>query len=650
MLIIVFTYKKTMAQDTTSLNGVEITAKERNISLTKTLNITTINAGNLQQAACCNLSESFEQNASVSVSMADGATGALRLNFLGLDGVYTQLMAENVPTLRGLATGFGLGYVPGSWIQSIQISKGVGSVVNGYEGNVGSINIEFLKPNSAPRYFVNVFLAHTGRVELNAHFVPKAKKRWTSLNLLHAEALTRRLDMNHDRFLDDPRSQQIHVFSRYKYEGNRLKAQFGIRALTEGRQGGQVGFGLQNPYLIGINSQRVEAFCKTGIVYPLQPYKGLGFVNSVVFHAQSAVYGKTDFDVRQWSYYNNFVYQNIIGNTKHKYKLGVNTNYDNFVEKYNSAKLQLFNKKNINLSSGIYTEYTFNPNPKLDVVAGLRTDYIAHYGFFPTPRLHLKYNIKPNIALRLSGGRAFRWAQPLIENQQFLVSSRQLVADAPQFAEISWNYGGNYTQVFALAQNREATLSIDAYRTQFEQQMVADFEVPEQVLFYSLRKKSYANSFQAELNTELTERMELKLAYKFEDTRIAYKSRNELNAYKIKPLFARHTGLFVLHYATKYNKWQADFTTRYTGGKRLPLFVGEVNEWWSPGFFTHNLQVTRRFLQIEYYVGSENLFNFSVMHAINQANAPFDAGFDATAVWGPVFGRRVYAGLRYTRK
>jgi outer membrane receptor for ferrienterochelin and colicins len=154
----------------TELGEVEITGKQDNTFVSK-LNAratTVITTGELQRAACCNLAESFETNASVDVSYSDAISGARQIQLLGLSGIYSQIMTENVPLIRGLATPFGLNYIPGSWMESIQVAKGTSSVVQGYESVTGQINVEYKKPETAPKFFLNLFGNSNLRFEGNA--------------------------------------------------------------------------------------------------------------------------------------------------------------------------------------------------------------------------------------------------------------------------------------------------------------------------------------------------------------------------------------------------------------------------------------------------------------------------------------------------
>jgi hypothetical protein len=177
-----------------------------------------ITAAGLQKLACCNLAESFENSASVTVGYADAVSGARQIQMLGLSGVYTQMLNENVPTLRGLAAPFGWNYVPGPWLESIQVSKGTSSVVNGYESTAGQINMEYKKPDGAERLFVNLFGAGDGRMEANVTTAAPViqGKLWTGV-MLHGSMERMAHDANHDGFMDMPKSYQVNFYNRWLF-------------------------------------------------------------------------------------------------------------------------------------------------------------------------------------------------------------------------------------------------------------------------------------------------------------------------------------------------------------------------------------------------------------------------------------------------
>ena len=157
-------------QENSTLDNIIVESRQR-ANFTSTLdplNVENISSGELRRAACCNLSESFENNATVNVSFTDAVTGAKEIEMLGLKGTYTQMMIENRPSFNRLGRAYGLEYIPGTFIEAIQISKGASSVKKGVQGITGQINTELISPFKGPLLFFNLFGNYTGRIELNA--------------------------------------------------------------------------------------------------------------------------------------------------------------------------------------------------------------------------------------------------------------------------------------------------------------------------------------------------------------------------------------------------------------------------------------------------------------------------------------------------
>ena len=159
------------AQETSDFQIEEVTVVQRKKGKVKSrveaFDTEKINSEELCRAACCNLSEAFETNASVDVAYSDAATGAKQIRLLGLGGTYVQLIQENTPAVRGLAQNFGLEYIPGPWMSSIQVSKGTSSVINGYEAVSGQINVEMLKPQTQNPLSINLMVNSETMAEAN---------------------------------------------------------------------------------------------------------------------------------------------------------------------------------------------------------------------------------------------------------------------------------------------------------------------------------------------------------------------------------------------------------------------------------------------------------------------------------------------------
>jgi outer membrane receptor protein involved in Fe transport len=606
----------------------------------------------LAKAACCNLSESFETNASVSVSYADAVTGAKQIQLLGLSGTYVQLNAENIPTLRGLATTFGLNYIPGTWIQSIDVGKGAASVVTGYESMTGALNIELMKPEASEKVYLNGYLNRFGRAELNLNLARQLNDRWSVGLLTHGSTLRTKIDENGDGFLDLPTYAQVNVINRWKYQSARTMAQFGVKALAEDRVGGQTSFdpardrGTARAYGFGNATKRVELFSKTARLFPDQPYKGLGLILNGTLHDSRSYFGFRTYDGQQRSLYGNLIYQNIFGDTRHTYKTGLSYLLDDYRERYVDSSFARTESV-----PGAFFEYTYTV-PKLIVVLGNRVDFHNLYGTRLTPRLHLKYDLSTDLHLRASAGKGWRMPNAFAENLGMLINSRTVQVLDRLRPEQSWNLGLSLSQDFR-ALGRKGSLVLDAFRTDFQNQLVVDMETADFVRFYNLPGRSYSNSLQAELNYAPAPRFELKAAYRYFDVRSDLRTETGALTLLPKMFVSPDRLLFNAGYATKFDKWKLDFTWQWNGRRRIPdTREGHVHSAlsppvYAPAFANLNAQITRGFKKWELYVGGENLGNFTQPNPILGANDPFGRTFDASMVWGPVVGRNVYAGFRY---
>ena len=612
----------------------------------------------LAKAACCNLSESFETNASVSVSLSDGVTGAKQVQFLGLGGQYVQTNIENIPTIRGLATTFGLNYIPGTWIQSIDIGKGAGSVINGYESMTGAMNIELVKPDSPEKLYFNAYVNHFGRAELNFNINRKLNEKWSVGVLSHASTLQTRIDNNGDKFLDLPLYTQLNAINRWQYKTDKMMAQFGIKALYENRLGGQVDFrenmrGTTQAYGFGNGTKRVEFFSKTAKLYQDKPYKGLGFIVNGLVHKSDSYFGFANYDARQNSLYANLIYQSIISNTNHKFTTGLSYLLDSYDEHYKD--MHLARTESV---PGAFFEYTFNHLDKLTFVAGIRADYHNMFGAFVTPRAHLRWQLSDHSTLRLSAGRGQRTPNALAENYGYLVSGRTVRFFGDLQPEVSWNYGVSFTQTLHVFE-KHWDLILDYYRTNFQNQLVADNDhatpLASHLYFYNLDGKSYSNSFQAELNGLLSKRTEVKLAYRLFD--VWQTMGQPVNDIRLmaRMMIPRDRVLFNIGYTLPYDKWKADLTVQWNGKARIndPLksLQATIDKQpmpilFSQPYFNVNAQVSRAFRKFEVYLGGENLLNFKQPNPIINAQDPFGKYFDAGQVWGPIVGRLIYAGIR----
>ena len=625
------------------------------VSRTKTTSVSKLNpiyaqkisGKELARCACCNLSESFETNASVDVSYSDAVSGVKTIKMLGLSGRYSQLMMENIPILRGLQSSYGLEYVPGTWMESIQVSKGTAAVKNGYESTTGQINIHYRQPDGPEKLNLYIYGNQDGKVETNFNYALPVNDKWSTMFLLHGEKHFREMDMNKDGFLDKPATTQGNFMNRWNYKSDHIVAKLGISFLDETREGGQKSFDhnlkpqSQDSYGIGIDSRRAETFAKLGYVFD-RPSTSLGWVNSFSYFDRNSFYGLQNYDATQNNLYSNLIFQSYIGNTQHLYNTGLSLVYDDYDEFLGDIDLS---RKEI--VSGGFFEYTYSPSGKFSLLTGIRYDYSSDYGGFVTPRIHVKYQAGKYSTLRLSAGKGFRTPNPVAENTHLLASSRSFFFDEEVKMEEAWNYGLSMTNELPI-NDRDLSLVLEFYRTDFQNQLIVDIDQNvNEVHFYNLDGKSYSNSFQAEAMYELFPRFDLTAAFRVNDVKTTY--HGEIMK---TPLINKYNGLLSGSYRTRLDKWQFDLTAQFNGAARLPDTSDNPVEYQraeeSKNYAVLMAQITKNYRNWSFYLGGENLTGFTQKDPIIAANNPFGENFDASMVWGPIYGRMFYVGAKFS--
>ncbi len=668
LLLILLCSFSSYSQDT--LREVKVISKNKGLQKSSkiTANTTLLTSKELLKAACCNLAESFETNPSIDVNFSDALTGTKQIKMLGLTSPYLMITEENIPSVRGASQAYGLSFTPGTWVESIQITKGAGSVVNGYESISGQINTELLKPINDIPFFLNAYGSSDSRFELNTHFNTKISDKWASSLFVHGNTRIAKNDMNDDGFLDNPLAKQINILNRWQYtDAKKGWVSFiNFRYMNDKKQTGEVNFdpskdkGTTNFWGSEINTERINVSTKLGYVFPDMPYQSFGFQNAFDSHNQNSYFGLNTYNIKQSSYYSNLIFNSIIDNTMNKFATGLNFTYDKYQEFVN-----VNDYSRIDNSVGAFFEYTFDNSSNFSFIAGGRIDNHNRLGTFITPRLHVRYNPWGKGVLRASAGRGKRSANIFAENQPLFASSRVfniLDTNGKIYGldpEIAWNYGLSFNQGFFLF-GKKADVGFDFYKTDFKNQVVVDLYttsiVPgtQQVLFYNLKGKSYANSLQLDFNIELAKHLDLRSAYKYYDIQTDY-----LSGKSERPLQAKHRFFGNLAYETqagdKGKQWKFDLTYNWMGEQKLPNTASNPIQdrlpEYSPAYSLMNTQITRIFSStFEMYIGGENIGNYKQEKAILGNENPFGSSFDASIVYAPIFGQMYYAGLRFKIK
>lgn len=645
------TLRSAVAEDSvTVLEGVSVTASNHSIKrLTGATNTAVITTGELKRAACCNLGESFTTNPSVDVSYSDAATGARQIRLLGLSGTYVQLLGESVPMGTGAAAPYALGYVPGPWMQSIQVSKGASSVKNGFESITGQINVEFKKPQNDPSLSVNAYYDSMNKLELNFDGNLHLDENWSTGLLVHGERAFTAHDSDDDGFVDLPQTSQISLLNRWARMGTNYVFQGVVKYLAEWRRGGQHVHDHMpaDPYRINIDTHRLEFFTKNAYIYDHQNDANVALIVSGSWHDQNALYGRRIDNVSQLEGYASLMYERKWADA-HAISAGIGARALCYTFDYAFVPGALLRSTPTDASAGAYAQYTYTaPGNRLIAMAGMRVDRHNRYGWLPTPRMHVRWTPVDALSVNVSAGRGYHVPQPLAEYSYLLASSRTIDIAPVLHLERAWNMGGGFTATVHPA-GRRVSLSADYYFTRFTGQLTIDLDTdPHAAMIYSATRPTGSQALQLEAEWDVVRELTLTAAWRYTAVktdiggRLVYKS-----------LTPRHKGLFTAAFKPMMGLWQFDATLAVTGGGTMPapyrLADGSLS--WSErykAYPTLNAQITRNFRHWAVYVGGENLTGYRQHRPVVGADYPWGPDFDATMVYGPLHGAMVYVGFRY---
>ena len=630
--------------NTQELSDVVVTATNGIKSKFRADNTEIIGKGQLIRAACCNLGESFTTNPSVDVSYSDAATGARQIKLLGLSGTYVQMLTENIPNLRGAALPYSLGYVPGPWMQSIQVSKGASSVKNGYESTTGQINIEFLKPQGVDGVRANVYQDSELKTEVNLDGSIHLNDRLSTATLLHFENRQMDHDGNSDGFMDMPKLRQYNLMHRWAYVSPVWISQLMLRGLHDERDGGQshkhANPALSEPlYSTSVKTNRYEMQWKNGFTINADHNTSVALMLHGSWHDADHIFGMTQYDVTQKNGYAQLMFETDF-NDNHNLSVGASFNHDYYDERFNplGASANAESKVTKETTPGIYAQYTYKLGEKLTVMPGVRWDHSNRYGSFVTPRLHIKYSPSSVITFRASAGKGYRSPHALAENVTLLASGRDIIIDSDIKQEEAWNVGASIGMNIPIS-GKNLELNAECYYTDFKHQMIMNLDGAKgehTLSIENLDGKSYSHTIQVDATYPLLSGMSATAAFRLNDVKCTYDG-----VLRKKPLTSRYKGLLTLSYKTPLELWQFDVTGQLNGGGEL------YDQSRYPAYFQLQAQITRDFRNFSLYLGGENLTNYKIDNPIIDSHHPSSSDFDATQVWGPITGAMAYIGVRF---
>ena len=643
----------------------------------------------LCMAACCNLSESFETSASVDVAYSDAATGAKQIRLLGLSGTYVQLLTENTPNIRGLAQSFGMEYIPGPWMDAIQVSKGTSSVLNGYEAIAGQINVEYLKPQTQDPIALNAMISTETHAEVNVTGGWDLNDKVSTGILFHAQNMSLELDHNHDGFLDMPKNTNVNLLNRWYVKTGDYTGQFLVRGLYDRRQGGltKEATSALSPYKIDLNTWRVDGFMKNGYVFDADLGTSIGIITSASYHNQQNTYGSRQWNAAQTNAYLNAIFQTSFDDSAtdlwddhhHNLSTGLSFNYDGYNEELLLAPNQsplTYNLNRWEVTPGVFAEYTYTYKDKVTLLMGIREDYSTRYGFFTTPRMNLRYAPFEWWTLRGSVGLGYRSPNAIADNAAYLSSNRMYYFDADSLVQERSMNTGISTVFYIPMGKKELQISGEYYYTKFLDGVVADMDRSLQgITLYNMHDvdgaQYFSHNWQVEATMEILRGWTMTAAFRYTDVKqTSFNSAVGKYQLRDKPLQNKFKGIITTSYQTPLKTWQFDLTAQFNGPGRMPdgfaipegsnqYFtdeIGQIHHKWYPQLLG---QVTKFFRTWSIYLGAENMTNFTQDNPIvgDRLEAkgerhvgfvnPYSSNYDASMIWAPIHGWKLYLGFRW---
>lgn len=680
----------------------EVNIVERKMAVLRSrvspLNVSTLTGDELCKAACCNLSESFETSASVDVAYSDAATGAKQIRLLGLSGTYVQMLTENTPNVRGLAQSFGMEYIPGPWMEAIQVSKGTSSVLNGYEAIAGQINVEYLKPQTQDPISLNAMLSTELHAEVNASGGWDINEKLSTGVLFHAQNMSLELDHNHDGFLDMPKNTNVNLLNRWYVTDGDYTGQILVRGIYDRRIGGQtkeakaLEIFAASPYTIDLNTYRVDGFMKHGYLFDEETGMSIGIIASASYHNQQNTYGSRQWNAAQTNAYMNAIFQTSFDDSAadlwddhgHNLSMGLSVNYDGYDEELHlpaGIDQYIFDMDMWEVTPGVFAEYTYTYKDKLTLLVGVREDYSTRYGFFTTPRMNIRYAPFEWWTLRGSVGLGYRSPNAIADNAAYLASNRMYYFGDEQWTmnngmnlaqERSMNTGMS-TVFYIPIGKRELQLSGEYYYTRFLDGVIADMDRSlHGITLYNMHDvegaQYFSHNWQVEANMEILRGWTMTAAFRYTDVQqTTYNSAVGEYQLRDKPLQNKFKGIISTSYQTPLKTWQFDLTAQFNGPGRMPdgfsipagsqqytMQDGTIHHKWYPQLMG---QVTKYFRTWSIYLGAENITNFTQDNPIvgdrvqaNDNHAYIDAHstkYDASMIWAPIHGWKMYVGFRW---
>ncbi|HEX6058335.1 MAG TPA: TonB-dependent receptor [Gemmatimonadaceae bacterium] len=594
----------------------------------------------LERNASHNLMEnlSFVNGLTQQVDCGVCFTNNIRIN--GMDGPYTAMLIDGAPVMSALATVYGLNGIHPSIIQQVEVSKGPSSTLFGSEAMGGVINVITKDPRFAPRASLDAYATSNGETSLDFALAPDAGGARTLLS--GSLAYTGRVvDENGDGFGDLPLMRRAALFG--KWAGGtaaRRTLELSVRYWYEDRANGVAGFtradrGSDVRYgeaILTHHASLVGAYRFPGERRPLKLDVALDW------HDQDSWYGTQPFAATQGVGFAQLLWNVPLG--RHDVLLGTTLRLHGYED---SSAVHATRERRV--VPGVFAQDELTLSRRWTLLAGLRADHHEAHGTIASPRIALRWEADEHTTLRLNAATGFRVVNLFTEDHAALTGAREVVLDEALDPERSVSVTASLQHLVHVLGTPDAlVVDLDVFHTRFSNRIVADYDRdPDLVVYANLDGHALTRGLSASVQyADPLRPLSGSIGVTLQDARIV-----EPHATRRLP-FAPSTQL-VLALALESDErgLTLDWTARALGPMALPRSEGLPSR--SPWFSEHHLQLTKSLGEaLRIYAGVKNLFGWVQRDAIVAPDDPFGDRFDTTRVYGPLQGRRLIAGARWS--
>jgi iron complex outermembrane receptor protein len=399
------------------------------------------------------------------VQVTSPALGAANIRVQGLNGRYTQLLADGLPLYGGQASSLGLLQIAPTDLGQVEIIKGAASALYGPSALGGVINLVSRRPGDAAQGEILLNATTRDGQDVTAFRSGPIAEGWgySLVGGLHRQS---RHDLDRDGWIDIPAYDRWTVRPRFFWEGaDGANAFLTVGAMSENRAGGTLPGRTTpdgRPFPQTQDTRRLDA----GLMAEI-PMEGLGtlhFRASGVTQKHLHRFGDVVEVDRHSTLLGEASVASAPGRTTWLAGLALQADF------YRSETFPLFDYSYT--VPGLFVQAEHKLRDHLTVAGSARLDVHSEYGTHLSPRLSMLYRPGP-WTVRASYGRGFYAPTPFVDETEAAGLARLeplggLRAESVETASLDFGYASGPIEAHAtlFASNLEGTTRLEPIGTE----------------------------------------------------------------------------------------------------------------------------------------------------------------------------------------